>query len=50
MKESYRILVVDDEPELRKSIITVLENHGYQTMEAGDGAEACRLALSERSI
>lgn len=35
-----KILVVDDEPELRKSVISVLRTRDYQIDEAGDGLRA----------
>ena len=39
-----RVLVVDDEPELRKSIVAGLEAQGYEVYAAADGEEALRLA------
>jgi two-component system, cell cycle response regulator DivK len=39
-----RVLVVDDKATSRELIRTVLENTGYAVTEAGDGAEAVRLA------
>ena len=41
------ILVVDDEPDAREFMTTVLEDHGYATAVATDGAEA--LAAVEAS-
>ena len=35
-----RILVVDDEPDLRDLVTQVLESGGYQVISAGSGAEA----------
>ena len=35
-----RILVVDDEREIREVVRTTLEEKGYQVMEAADGLEA----------
>jgi two-component system response regulator VicR len=34
------ILVVDDDPEVAKSLAQVLEQHGYEVITAGDDAEA----------
>src|SRR4051812_8261919 len=36
----YSILVVDDEAELRKQIVSILKDKGYHVDEAGDGLEA----------
>ncbi len=38
-----RILVVDDEPALRRSILRLLYAKGYEVMAASDGAEATEL-------
>lgn len=37
-----RILVVDDEIELRRALKRALEGHGYSVREAGDGADGLR--------
>jgi len=37
-----RILVVDDEPDARTFLTTVLEDNGYETQEVADGEEAVR--------
>lgn len=38
-----KILVVDDEPQIRSLLRSLLSRQGYQVMEAGDGAEALSL-------
>ncbi|MBO4899149.1 MAG: response regulator transcription factor [Lachnospiraceae bacterium] len=40
---SYKILVADDEPEIRDLLRLYLENEGYEVIEAENGAEALRL-------
>jgi DNA-binding response OmpR family regulator len=40
------ILIVDDDPDLRTLVTTILENQGYSMLEAGDGLDA--IALLER--
>jgi two-component system, OmpR family, KDP operon response regulator KdpE len=40
MKNSVTILVVDDEPQIRKLLQTGLGGYGYQVMTAADGREA----------
>ena len=44
--KARRILVVDDEPGIRKSLTGVLEDEGYSA-EAAENGEACLAALSE---
>jgi CheY-like chemotaxis protein len=38
--ESHRILVVDDDPDIRETMIEVLEEAGYEAVGAADGLEA----------
>jgi DNA-binding response OmpR family regulator len=40
------ILIVDDDPDLRTLVTTILETQGYSLLEAGDGLDA--LALLDR--
>ncbi|HKC73639.1 MAG TPA: response regulator transcription factor [Chloroflexota bacterium] len=40
MAEGRRILVVDDEPDLRDAVRVYLEMHGYVVLQAADGEEA----------
>ncbi len=42
------VLVVDDEPDVRIFISTVLEDHGYRTVSAEDGADALDKLRLER--
>jgi DNA-binding NtrC family response regulator len=37
---SHRILIVDDEPELRDSLKVMLESHGHAVSEAGNTTDA----------
>ena len=43
-----KILVVDDEPDTREFIATVLQDAGADVLEAGDGDEALALARREK--
>lgn len=42
-----RILLVDDEPEIRRLLSRHLQRLGYTVREAGDGEEAVALAIAE---
>ena len=42
-----RILVVDDEPGVRRYVSRILEDEGFQVAEAADGAEALELVRAE---
>ena len=46
-KENINILVVDDEPDMRIFISTVVETRGFRPMTAVDGREALARARSE---
>ena len=39
-----RILIVDDDPTVRRLLATLLERAGYETVEAGSGEEGLELA------
>ena len=43
-----RVLVVDDEPAIRRFLHTSLSGHGYQTFEAVDGQEALSAVMAHR--
>ena len=45
---SYKILVVDDEDDVREFICTVLEDNGATVLEARDGDEALEVARREK--
>lgn len=46
--ERTKILIVDDEKYVRRTVARVLESEGMDTVEAGNGAEAIRLAGAQR--
>ena len=46
--EDKTILVVDDEPNVRQYLMTVLQDAGFNVVTAGDGVEA--LEMIKRSI
>jgi len=43
-----RVLVVDDEPAIRRFLHASLSGHGYQTFEAVDGEEALSAVMAHR--
>ena len=43
-----RILVIEDEPEMRRNIAVLLRYHEYETIEAEDGRKGVALARSEK--
>ena len=43
MTDRPYILLVDDDPELRQSLVDLLEDEGYATRTAGSGREALSL-------
>jgi Fe-S oxidoreductase/CheY-like chemotaxis protein len=46
--ENYKILVVDDEPDILLFYSTLLEDNGAQVIQASDGETALKLARSEK--
>ena len=48
MDMAYRILVADDETEIRDVLRLYLEKEGYEVVEAADGPEALRLLKQEK--
>lgn len=48
MTEPIRVLVVDDEPQIRRFLRTSLSAHGYTVLEAGTAQEALLRASDER--
>lgn len=48
MKDSYRILVVDDDPSILRIIETALTQAGYQVITAPEGESACRLTEAKQ--
>ena len=45
-----KVLVVDDEPRMRKLVRDYLTKDGYLVVEAGDGEEALNLFLQSKDI
>lgn len=49
-EKTVRILIVDDEIEIRKVLRLLLENAGYEITEAADGARAVDLLMEDPGI
>lgn len=45
---AIRILVVDDEPAIRRFLHTILAAHGHTVLEAADGAQAVAAVTAQR--
>jgi CheY-like chemotaxis protein len=43
-----KVLIVDDEEDVRKYLSALLRKHGYETVTAPDGREALKLARAEK--
>ena len=41
-----RVLVVEDDPAIRRGVVDALAFAGYSTLEAGDGPSGCRAAIA----
>lgn len=48
MSKPVRVLVVDDEPQIRRFLRTSLDAHGFEVVEAVDGGGAIRSATVEK--
>ncbi len=46
-RQPVRVLIVDDEPSVRKFVDRVLSETGYKTTTASDGPEAVEIAAKE---
>ena len=45
---SKKVLVVDDDPDVRLFSVTVLEEHGYTPLEAEDGESGLKIIKAEK--
>ena len=48
-KPGIGILVVDDDPTIRTSLVALLQDEGYATLQAGDGEEALDILRNVRT-
>lgn len=47
LSSQYRILIVEDDPGIRRALSDALTVSGYEILEAGDAKEGMRLALTQ---
>ena len=45
-----KILIADDDSEMRESLASLLEDSGYKVIRAEDGEEAVEMAAKELSL
>lgn len=48
--EQYKILIVDDEPDIREVVSILLGSEGYQVVQAENGGMAVETVYADRSI
>jgi CheY-like chemotaxis protein len=48
MADTYSILIIDDDPDIRDSIEAILEAHGFNVVSAGDAKEGIQEVNSAR--
>lgn len=48
MVTSSRILVIDDDPDFRASVRSLLEGHGYTVLEADSGKDGLRQVVEQK--
>ena len=48
MATTDRILIIDDEPQLREGVQTYLEDSGFEVLQAADGAEGLAIFREQK--
>lgn len=49
-QSGQRILVADDDPVIRRMVVSILRSDGHVAVEAGDGLEAYRVLLQDSNF
>ena len=49
-REQYKILIVDDEPDIREVVSVLLGSEGYRVVQAENGGSAVEMVYADKSI
>lgn len=49
-KEQYKILIVDDEPDIREVVSVLLGSEGYNVLQSENGGSAVEMVYADKSI
>ena len=49
-QQQYKILIVDDEPDIREVVAVLLGSEGYQVLQAENGGSAVEMVYADKSI
>ena len=50
MEQQYKILIVDDEPDIREVVSVLLGSEGYHVVQAENGGSAVEMVYADKSI
>lgn len=50
MEQQYKILIVDDEPDIREVVAVLLGSEGYEVIQAENGGSAVEMVYADKSI
>ncbi len=50
MEQHYKILIVDDEPDIREVVAVLLGSEGYQVVQAENGGSAVEMVYADKTI
>ena len=50
MDQQYKILIVDDEPDIREVVSVLLGSEGYQVIQAENGGSAVEMVYADKTI
>ena len=50
MEQQYKILIVDDEPDIREVVSVLLGSEGYEVVQAENGGSAVEMVYADKAI